>query len=110
MSAPPDRPELRAVPESPPTSTEPATEKRRPWLPIALLVLLLVASAGYLYESQRASTLEGQVGALQTELQATQADLRAHEQRMQVVRGHVADLAGRMELLQQAVEGDPAQR
>lgn len=79
---------------------------RRGWLGVLLLLALAVVCLGYFYESRRAEALESRVSALQTELQEARQDLRAQEERMQVVRGYVDDLAGRVDLLKQAVAID----
>ena len=83
-------------------------EKRggRGWLTVLLILALGAACLGYFYEQQRARQFETRVVALQTELQEARQDLQAHEERMQVVRSHVEDLAGRIGLLQQAIATD----
>ncbi len=114
-----DRPELRAVSEDEVPETEqgdvvpePVSEAPEPkrggrgWLSVLLILALVAACLGYLYEEQRAREFETRVTALQTELQEARQDLRAHEERMQVVRGHVDDLAGRVGLLQQTIAID----
>ena len=108
-------PELRAVPDEglpeAPAEAPESNESREGggWLKVILFLAVVVACLGYLYESQRARDLETRVEALQTDLQDARAEVRAHEERMQVVRAHVGDLAGRIQLLQQAVAepGEP---
>jgi uncharacterized protein HemX len=128
--SPEERPELRAISdEEPPESPEPAViapadpvsgaqdeprhKRGSRWLTLLLLLALVVACLGYVYEQRRAQGFETQVTALQTELTALTTDLqdarrelRAHEERMQVVRGHVDDLAGRVELIRKAIAVD----
>ena len=115
--SPEERPELRAVSGEEPVETfsadrvvesrdEPSQKPGRGWLTVLLLLALVVACLGYVYEQQRAQGFETQLTALQTELQDARRELRAHEERMQVVRGHVDDLAGRVELIQQAIAVD----
>ena len=76
------------------------------WLSVLLGVALLVACLGYLYQERRASEFETQATGLQTELEEARQDIRAHEERIRVVRGHVDDLAGRLGLLQQVIAAD----
>jgi uncharacterized protein HemX len=118
-----DRPDLHAAPgeDTPPIASEDSPELQNPelprqkprekrggrgWLTVLLILALVAACLGYFYEEQRAQEFETRAIALQTELQEARQDLRAHEERMQVVRGHVDDLAGRIGLLQQAITAD----
>jgi uncharacterized protein HemX len=115
------RPELRAVsaqdgyPVDSELDAAPRAEESRHATPVRqigltlLLVFALVAACvGYFYQQRRAEVFAIQVSSLQTELQQARQDLRAHEERMQAVRGQVDDLAGRVGLLQQFIALDPA--
>ena len=118
-----DRPSLRAVSDkdaprlgSEDSLTHAAAEPRHQqpwlrigdwsWLSVLLGVALLVACLGYVYQQRRASEFETQAMVLQTEVEEARQDIRAHEERIRVVRGHVDDLAGRLGLLQQVIAAD----
>lgn len=118
-----DRPGLRAVSDEDTPGIEfedsladvaPEPRQRQPeekqgdrrWLSVLLGLALVAACLGYLYQEQRASEFETRATVLQTELEGARQDLRAHEERIWVVRGHVDDLAGRLGLLQQAIAID----
>lgn len=112
------RDETPSAAASVPEPEEAEAEKKRPWLLFMLVAVVLILGIGYAVERGRASTLEGENAALQQELaqaveqrDAARSGLRAAEARMDAVRGHVADIVSRMQLLQEAVaEGDDAVR
>ncbi len=101
-----EAPELRGDSAQPQKEERRQKRGRRGWPTVLLILALVAACLGYLYEEQRAREFETRLTALQTELQEARQALRAHEERMQVVRGQVDDLAGRIGLLQQAVAID----
>jgi hypothetical protein len=109
VSAGPER-ELRAVdpvaPEPDPEASPAAREheaRSAPWLVALLLAALLVVGVGFALERGRADALEGEVAALQGRLETAEGSLAVARSRMGVVRAHVADLASRIGLLQDAL-------
>jgi hypothetical protein len=106
---PEPRPELRAVREEPVPPSEAPPEQRagRRWLVPLLLVVAIGAGLAYVREQELARRLEAQVAGLETELDEARREILAHEARMELVRGHVDDLAGRVEQLQRAVAEGP---
>ena len=103
---------------SEPLQKKPAPQEKRrkplPWLAIVFAVIAAVMTLGYGIQRERATRLEDQnvelgraLDAAEMELTQARDRLAAAEARMEVVRGHVTDLAGRVQLLQEAVGPQP---
>jgi len=74
-------------------------------------IALAAALALFAWQARRAGVLAAEVGRLQGQLAASREDLRAYQQRMSVVRGHVDDLSARIGTLRELVSEDlPSRR
>ena len=69
----------------------------------ALIAALGIVMLLFGWQSMRAEGLEGQVDGLTADLAVATEEIRAHEQRLGLVRTHVDDLAGRVATLQDLV-------
>jgi hypothetical protein len=98
-----------STPAGPPPLAESAPTRGRGSRALVgiLLVLLAVAGLAVWGQTERARSLEAQVGVLRQELASAQIELSRHQSRMDQVRMEVTDLLGRVEALNALVSDEP---
>ncbi len=92
----------------------PAEPRRRSWAVPVLALLLALALAGLIAQTQRAQTqaarigaLETQVAGLETRLETAAEQLATYHRTLGLVRGTVSELFGRIADLNALVQVDP---
>jgi hypothetical protein len=90
---------------APDAPTETAPPRRRTSL--ILVMLLVVVLSGLLAQSWRASQLQGRVAGLEAQLGTAQAELRAREAHLSLVREAVGGVSRELTALEQLVEQEP---
>jgi cell division protein FtsB len=100
-------------PHSPsPQSGDPESREHQEqrWIRIVLFALLAFTLAALLVQTFRARELHTQIGALESELVASQAAVAAHEAHLSEVRSEISDLQAGFERLSELVTRSPASR
>jgi len=107
-STPPSRPRLVRPDEAlPPTAGTPRPSGRRAWLLPPVVIVALLAAAGWGTASRRAAGLEAQVAELNGALEAARAEIAARQRHLEALRGAAAEVEARVAALRTLAEQPP---
>jgi len=107
-STPPSRPRLVRPDEAlPPTAGTPRPSGRRAWLLPLVVIVALLAAAGWGTASRRAAGLEAQVAELNGALEAARAEIAARQRHLEALRGAAAEVEARVAALRTLAEQPP---